>query len=547
MIEARGVTCFAKFPLDRFAGQCSAVFPIEEIMSAAAFISTTIPYVNARPHLGHALEYVQADAFARHMASQKDVFFLSGTDENSLKNVLAAEREGISTRELVDRNVHFFETLLESLNIKVSDFIRTSVSTNHIAGATQIWRRMEERDDIYTKDYEGLYCVGCEQFYTPDELKDGKCPEHLVEPELVTERNYFFRLSRYGNQLLEELSSGRLKIYPESRLNEVTSFIRAGLEDISISRSVERARGWGIPVPDDESQVMYVWIDALTNYINALGWTEEKDAYKCFWADADQRTHVVGKGVLRFHAIYWPAMLLSAGLPLPTEVMVHGYITAGGQKLSKSLGNAIDPMDLLRDYGQDALRYLLLADFSPFGDGDFSQERLVTRYNTDLANALGNLLSRITAMTVRYREGVLPESGPLGAPEEALLEQASVSTREADAAMERYDHREALARIWDLVRRTNAYVDERAPWHLAKAAAQGDARAAQELDSVLHHAYRVLQRLGVLLRPFIPQASANMLSALNESPECRIADLVVNPAGRRIEKAAPLFPKLELA
>ncbi|MFJ4851614.1 MULTISPECIES: methionine--tRNA ligase [unclassified Streptomyces] len=516
-------------------------------MSATAFISTTIPYVNARPHLGHALEYVQADAFARHAMSRKDVFFLSGSDENSLKNVLAAEREGVSTRQLVDRNVQYFEKLLGAMSIGVSDFIRTSVSPEHLTGATEIWRRMNERGDIYTQDYEGLYCVGCEQFYTPDELPDGKCPEHLVEPELVTEHNHFFRLSRYGDQLLEELSSGRLKIYPESRLNEVTGFIRSGLEDISISRSVERARGWGIPVPGDETQVMYVWIDALTNYINALGWTDESDRYKRFWVDADRRTHVVGKGVLRFHAVYWPAMLLSAGLPLPTEVVVHGYITSGGQKLSKSLGNAIDPMDVLERYGQDALRYLLLADFSPFGDGDFSEERLVTRYNTDLANALGNLLSRITAMTVRYRDGVVPQSGPLGAPEEALQEQAAISTREADAAMERYDHREALARIWDLVRRANAYVDERAPWHLAKAADQGDAGAAQDLDTVLHHGYRVLQRLGVLLRPFVPHASDRMLRALNDNPESVISDLAVDPSGRHVEKAPPLFPKLELA
>ncbi|QMU78210.1 methionine--tRNA ligase [Streptacidiphilus sp. PB12-B1b] len=516
-------------------------------MSAAAFISTTIPYVNARPHLGHALEYVQTDAFARHARYRKDVFFLSGSDENSLKNVLAAEREGVTTRELVDRNVQYFEKLLAALSIDTSDFIRTSVSAKHIAGATEFWRRMDERGDIYTKDYEGLYCVGCEQFYSPAELVDGKCPDHLTVPERVKEHNHFFRLSRYGDQLLEELTAGRLKIYPESRLNEVVGFLRSGLEDISISRSVERARGWGIPVPKDEDQVMYVWIDALTNYINALGWNDDSDEYRRFWAEADQRAHVVGKGVLRFHAVYWPAMLLSAGLPLPTEVVVHGYITTGGQKLSKSLGNAIDPMDLLEQYGQDALRYLLLADFSPFGDGDFSEERLVVRYNTDLANALGNLLSRITAMTVRYRDGVVPASGPLGAPEEALLEQGLASTRESDAAMERYDHREALARIWDLVRRANAYVDERAPWHLAKAAEQGDQQAAQDLDTVLHHGYRVLQRLGVLLRPFIPNAAERMLLALAEDPEALIADLAVDPAGRSVEKAPPLFPKLELA
>ncbi|MFI5975390.1 methionine--tRNA ligase [Streptomyces sp. NPDC051452] len=516
-------------------------------MSATAFISTTIPYVNAQPHLGHAFEYVQTDSFARHMMRQRDVFFLSGSDENSLKNVLAAQREGIETQQLVDRNVRYFERLIEALGIGVDHFIRTSVSAEHIAGATEIWKRLEARGDIYSKNYEGLYCVGCEQFYAPAELVDGKCPEHLTVPELISEQNLFFRLSRYAEPLLAELESGRMRVFPESRLNEVTSFIRSGLDDISISRSVQRARGWGIPVPDSDSQVMYVWIDALTNYVNALGWTRDTENYRRFWVDTDKRVHVMGKGVLRFHAVYWPAMLLSAGLPLPTEVVVHGYITSAGQKLSKSLGNAVDPMDLVERYGQDAVRYLLLADFSPFGDGDFSEERLVSRYNTDLAGGLGNLVSRITAMTVRYRDGALPASGALDTPETALVEQALTSTAESLSAMDRYDHREALARVWDLVRKANAYVDERAPWHLARSAEQGDTEAARSLDTVLHQTYLVVRRLGVLLRPFVPDASARILTALNEDPQLQEKDLSADPSGREIEKAPPLFPRLEVA
>ena len=514
-------------------------------MSATAFISTTIPYVNARPHLGHAFEYLQADAFARHLRRSREVFFLSGSDENSLKNVLAAERERITVRELVDRNVLYFEELIAALGVSVDDFIRTSASPDHLAGSTEIWRRMDEQGDIYSKDYEGLYCVGCEQFYAPAELVDGLCPEHLAPPDRVKERNYFFRLSRYGDRLLEELESGRLRVVPPSRLNEVTSFIRSGLEDISISRSVERARGWGIPVPGSDGQVMYVWIDALTNYVNALGWTRGSEAYQRFWAGSGKRVHVAGKGVLRFHAVYWPAMLLSAGLPLPTEVVVHGYITSGGRKLSKSLGNAEDPMDLLERYGQDAVRYYLLADFSPFGDGDFSEDRLVTRHNTDLANGLGNLLSRVTSMTVRYRDGVVPAAGPLGEEEAALAEQARLSADAVTAAMDKYDHREALARIWDLVRKANAYVDARAPWHLDRAAKQGDEEAAATLNTVLHQACLTLCQLATLLRPFLPHASAQILATLSEDPDA--PDLAADPAGLRIEKAEPLFPKLELA
>ncbi|GAB3873154.1 hypothetical protein GCM10029964_012910 [Kibdelosporangium lantanae] len=335
-------------------------------MAEAAFISTTIPYVNAQPHLGHAFEYSQADSYARHMASQgMDVYFLSGSDENSLKNVLAAEKEGITARELVDRNVVFFEQMADSLQVKLRRFIRTSVDQDHTDGAIEIWKRMEAKGDIYAKDYEGLYCVGCEQFYTPAELVDGKCPEHFTVPDLVSERNYFFKLSNYQDQLLAALESGELRVVPESRLNEVTSFVRSGLEDISISRSTGRARGWGIPVPGDDNQVMYVWIDALTNYTNALGWTRDAEEYQRYWVDAAKRVHVVGKGVTRFHAVYWPAMLMSAGLKMPTEVVVHGYITAAGQKLSKTTGNVIDPADLIERFGSNAVRYFLLAEFSP--------------------------------------------------------------------------------------------------------------------------------------------------------------------------------------
>ncbi|MBF9132206.1 methionine--tRNA ligase [Plantactinospora sp. S1510] len=517
-------------------------------MTDSAFISTTIPYVNAHPHLGHALEYVQTDAFSRHMAANgTDVFFLTGSDENSLKNVLAAEREGISTRDLVDRNVIYFEEMIDALGISPSHFIRTSVDKDHLDGARLIWERMAAQGDIYAKEYEGLYCVGCEQFYSPGELVGGKCPEHLVAPELVRENNYFFRLSRYQEPLLAALESGALRVVPPTRLNEVVSFVRGGLEDISISRSNARARGWGIPVPGDPDQVMYVWIDALTNYINALGWTRGSVEYERYWAGARRRVHVVGKGVVRFHAVYWPAMLMSAGLPIPSDVMVHGYITAGGQKLSKTLGNVVDPADLVARYGVDAVRYFLLADFAPFTDGDFSEERLVARYNSDLANGLGNLVSRATSMTLRYRDGVIPApTAPAGPSEAALAEQVTASRAGSVEAMAGYDHRQALARIWDLVRRTNAYVDERAPWQLAKLADRDDSAAAQ-LDTTLHHLAGAVQQLGALVTPFLPAPGKAIVEALGGSlravPDAD--DWLADLTGRAVTKPPALFPRLE--
>lgn len=523
-------------------------------MPSTSFLSTTIPYVNAYPHLGHALEYVQSDAYVRHMRrSGVDTFFVSGSDENSLKNVLAAERLGITTRELVDTNVQRFTHLLELLDVDLSYFIRTSVDPDHIDGATEFWRRMESAGDIYAKEYEGLYCVGCEQFYAESELVDGLCPEHHTRPELVREQNYFFRLSRYQDRILAAIENGELSIVPASRANEVISFVRSGLADISISRSRRRARDWGITVPGDPEQVMYVWIDALTNYTNALGWSRDDERFRRYWTEATRRVHVVGKGVIRFHAVYWPAMLMSAGLPIPTDIVVHGYITLSGQKISKSLGNVIDPTELVQQFGTDAVRYFLLADFSPFGDGDFSEERLISRYNGDLANGLGNLVSRVASMVNRYRGGVVPAAGPVGDPERELVDQLRSSSRAMAEAMERYDHREAAARVWDLVRRTNAYVDERAPWHLAKAAGENEESAAL-LDTTLHHLAGTIQQLATMIAPFLPGASERIAQAWGIDRGAADPTVAGDPAaaglpdltGRRIEKPPTLFPRIEV-
>ena len=403
------------------------------------YLSTTIPYVNSRPHLGHALELVQADVLARHHRRIGDeVRLQSGTDDNSLKNVLAAEREGISTRELVNRNASAFADLREHLSLSVDDFIRTSSDPRHRPGVERLWRACAASGDLYRKTYEGLYCVGCEQFYTEAELDAGKCPDHGTPPQLVAEENWFFRLSRYADRLRAEISSGGLRIEPASRRNEVLGFIAGGLEDFSASRSVARARGWGIGVPGDPSQVIYVWWDALGNYITSLNYgapdrgtpnhgnrNQRSSEYQRWWAGADRRAHVVGKGVLRFHAVYWPAILLSAGEPLPTEIFVHDYLTIDGRKISKSAGgsakagngaaaaaNANDPVALAGTYGVDALRWWLLRDVPRVGDTDFTVERLVTRANEDLANGLGNLVNRVVSLVHSYRNGVARPCAP---------------------------------------------------------------------------------------------------------------------------------------
>ncbi len=512
--------------------------------SRTIFISNTIPYVNARPHLGHAFEFVQTDAYARFLRGQgADLFYLSGSDENSLKNVLAAEKERIETSQLVDRNVEYFTALQPLLQLSYDDFIRTSADDIHRRGATRFWNALAANDDLYKKTYGGLYCVGCEQFYLEDELIEGRCPEHGTIPEFIEEENYFFRLSRYQGELLELLESRKIDIVPETRRNEVLSFVGGGLQDISFSRSAQRARGWGIPVPGDPDHVMYVWMDALTNYITALDWADDGERYQHYWAGADDRIHVVGKGVTRFHAVYWPAMLLAAGLPTPTTIVVHGYVTVAGGKLSKSTGNVVDPEELVDEQGADAVRQFLLAELSPVADGDFTGERLVRRYNADLANGLGNLVSRVTTMIANYRDGRVPTAslgtdGPLRASADA----AAVAYTRAFAA---FDHREACHALWDFVRSANAFVEAEAPWSLAKAERAGDAAAGGRLDIVLFELACALQFLATHLRPVLPRSSEHLLSLLGGPNDGVQIDVPwgIGLAGAQITKPPALFPR----
>ncbi|HEY1917962.1 MAG TPA: methionine--tRNA ligase [Streptosporangiaceae bacterium] len=479
-------------------------------MNDRIFLSTTIPYVNARPHLGHALELVQADVLARHYRQRgHQVRFQSGTDDNSLKNVLSAQAEGIPVADLVRRNAAAFEELRGPLALSFDDFISTSSDPRHRPAAERLWRACADHGDLYRKQYEGLYCVGCEQFYREAELNDGRCPEHGTVPETVREQNWFFRLSRYADELHELISSGRLRVEPAARRNEVLGFIAGGLEDFSISRSVGRARGWGIPVPGDPSQVMYVWWDALGNYISAPGYGTDQASYQHWWAGSGRRIHLVGKGVLRFHAVYWPAMLLSAGEPLPTEVLVHDYLTIDGHKISKSGGGTADPVALTDEFGTDAVRWWLLREVPRVGDADFTTERLTARANADLAGGLGNLVSRTVAMVHRYRDGVVP-AAVAGDPAAAgLIAACDQAPGRIDAAIEAFDFRGAAVAAWDIVDAANRYLEQAEPWHLAKAA-NASQPAAARLDAVLATTIAACRCLAVQLAPFVPAAAARV-------------------------------------
>jgi len=507
------------------------------------YVTTAIPYVNGPPHVGHALEFVQTDALARyHRRTGEDTYFLTGSDDNSLKNVRAAEDEGIPVGDLVSRNTDSFVELDRVLDISYDQFIRTSVDERHRQGAQRLWRAVQESGDLYEQVYAGLYCLSCEQFYEPDELVDGLCPEHFIAPERVEETNYFFRLSRYQDQLEQLISSGQYRIIPDQRRNEVLSFIRSGLRDFSVSRSQERARGWGIPVPGDETQVMYVWFDALSNYITALGYATDGELYRRYWVENDCRVHVIGKGITRFHAVYWPAMLLSAGVPLPHVLFVHGYYTVEGRRIGKSMGNAIDPVALARRYGSEALRYFCLGATPSTGDTDFSMDSFESRYNADLANDLGNLLNRTVSMIGRYRDGVVPEAPHPDRDHAMLVEQARALPELIAGCMEEYDFPAALAQIWRVVGEANRYVERQAPWRLARPAVGTDEiDTAAKLDSVLNTLTQVLRLVALELEPFLPRTSAAILAQLG----CD-SDSSDNVAGLRVSTPQPLFPRLEV-
>ena len=474
------------------------------------YVTTSIPYVNARPHIGFALELVQADVIARwRRLLGDDAFLLTGTDENALKNVQAAAREGLSTRELCDRNAAVFQELVAALNISADGFIRSS-SDAHREGASRFWQACRE-DDIALERYRGLYCVGCEDFYLERDLTDGRCPTHRVSPDIVEEENYFFRLSGYQEQLENLLESGRLQVVPEVRLNEALGFIRQGLRDFSISRIGERSGGWGIQVPGDPSQVLYVWFDALTNYLTGIGYGTAGSGFSRYWLGGSGRLHVIGKDILKFHTVYWPAMLLSAGLPLPDTILVHGFLTVEGEKIGKSLGNAVDPFPLIDRYGPDAVRYYLLREIPVGADGDVSEARLREVYTSDLANGLGNLARRLETLCERAGFGVR------GAP------QAPVPDGLADQ-INKYRFHSALRILWDRIRWLNRSIESSRPWDLLKRDAGG--KALHEKLGIWTSEIRSIARG---LSPFLPGTAERIRQAFSKE---------------KITRTEALFPRL---
>ncbi len=491
------------------------------------YVTTSIPYVNARPHLGHALEFVQADILARHQRQRgRAVRLLSGTDDNALKNVTAARATGADPADFVAGNAAAFERLTGPLGLSLDDFIRTSIDPRHRPGVEQIWRRCAAAGDFTRRSYAGRYCAGCEQFLTDDELIDGLCPEHRTPPEPVEEENWFFALSRYADRIRAAIESGTVRIEPEPKRNEILALIDAGLPDISVSRPAGRAAGWGIGVPDDPSQVIYVWWDALANYVTALGYAADGPDYRSWWLGSERRIHVIGKGITRFHALTWLGQLLSAGLPLPTAIFVHDYLTVEGSKISKSsAGGAgpVDPAGLVGRYGQDAVRWWLAAGVARVGDTDFIARSLIDRHDADLANSLGNLVNRTVALITRRRAGVLAalDPDPDGAD---LLRAADELPDRIDAALDRFDLRAATSGLIDVARTANRYLQLAQPWRLA----QDDPR----FDRILATVLAGCRVLADELCPFVPDGAARLQRRLGTGPRVGVAEACFPQLGR---------------
>ncbi len=471
------------------------------------FITTAIPYVNAKPHIGHALEFVQADAVARyHKIIGDKTLLLSGADENAIKNVQAAEKAKKPVQVFIDENAKLFEQLAEKLNVDFDIFQKGSSPAHHKA-SQKLWELCSH--DIYKKEYTGKYCVGCELFYENSELNEnGECFEHPGKRlEEVSEENYFFKLSKYENEIKKLIESDTIRIVPESRKHEVLSFLNQGLKDISISRSNKRAKNWGVPVPEDDTQRIYVWFDALNIYQSGVGFGSDEAKYKKWWP---ANVHVIGKGILRFHAIYWPAFLLSAKLELPKNILVHGYITIDGQKMSKSLGNVIDPVELIEKYGADALRLYFLKHVSPFADGDFSEKKFIEVYNADLANGLGNLISRVAKLC---------ESSNFDAKHSL---SHLINVEKYSEALNDFKFNDALSFVWEKIEDLDKYINNEKPWDLIK-------KQDKKLKDVLSHAVDQILEIAVLLEPFLPETAKKIEEQFK---------------GPKIKSHKPLFPRI---
>lgn len=499
------------------------------------YITTAIAYANAKPHIGHVIEFIYTDIMARYQRLMgREVFFLTGTDEHGQKISRKATEEGKTPQQLVDEMSAIFQDTAKAFEISNDDFIRTT-QERHKKTATAFWNRVIEvgaKDAvngpyIYKKSYTGLYCVGCESFKTEKELVDGVCPDHKTKPELLEEENYFFKLTAFQERLLELFKNPQF-VYPEAKYNEAYQLIKGGLEDVSISRS-KKALTWGIPVPGDDEQVMYVWFDALVNYLSPLGFPDETEKMNAFWP---VNAHVIGKEINRFHTVLWPAMLMAADLEPPQQVAVHGWILGeGGVKMSKTLGNVLDPQTLLDLYGAEASRYLLVHEVPFSNDGEYSQTRYQSIYDAELANHLGNLVNRVSSMLTSYKQGLIPAAAP--APYRIQWDEYHVH-------MQSFAYDKALDCVYSAVKEANQYIEQQKPWALAKA-------GAAELDGVLYILAETVRHIGWMLLPFMPEKASLILSVVKEEKSNilpNISQWGLLKEGTQIEPCGILFPRI---
>ena len=494
------------------------------------YITTPIYYVNAQPHLGHAYTTIVADALARwHRLLGDDVHFLTGTDEHGLKIQQAADAAGTTPQEFTDRIAPLFQQAWERLDISHTDFIRTT-EERHKKGVAKLMQACFDAGDIELDTYRGLYCVACEAYFTEDDLDGGNCPIHKRPVEHVEEENWFFRLSRFEQRLLDWYASHPDSVVPEHRVNEVIGFIKQGLQDFSVSR---KSLTWGIPLPFDPSHVAYVWFDALANYITAIGYGTDEAMFAKWWP---VNHHLIGKDILRFHNVYWPAMLMSAGLELPRGWAVGGWLLVGGEKMSKTSGNVVNPLDLIDDVGVDAFRYYVLADTAYGNDGDFTYEGLVARYNSDLANNLGNLAARVATVVDKKCAG----RGTAANPDSALAAHARTAVDEATTHWAQVQPSRALEATWALIRATNAHLEQHEPWK---------AEAGAAVDAVMGDALEALRIVCILAFPAMPSTTREIWRRIGMTGDLEACRVPRDTAwggyvpGAPVEKGDPLFPR----